>query len=652
MKPVPFRFQTSIAPTLVVSTFISMFTLALAPRTTAQVVPAGFTAETLLTNLNFVYDFCFLPDGRIVVVEGHGDVLVSAGGAPAAVIGTVANVNFGLERGLLSVIADPNFATNGYVYTWSCRAAPNRMALARFTLVGDLTDATSSNLTLTDERVLLETPDDASVHNGGSVRFGPDGKLYLTVGDDGDACDTQDPSTSKGVLLRMDVANVPPGPSSSPPPFALLDPGDNPMSGTASIENLVLAFGLRNPWRMEIDPATGHVYFGDVGNHAFEEFDEYLVPTPVGSTSFVLRNYGWPWREGFAVGNGCSLTMPAPPGLVDPMVDVGHAEGWSAALGGPIYRTVGGVRDFPASYDGQYFYGDYFSGEIRRLENVGGTWQAPVPVAGQPSSEEWASGFGSMSALRRGPDGALYYSCVCNSGILGRIRPTMTNQVITAFSGDGQFGVANEAFVDPVVVAVTDASGTALAGIDVQFTATGPATLSSSLVPTDAAGHAAVVVTATNVLDANPVVVTANTAGSGSPVSATLFRRNLHATYSASGAMQDLLVLSIENFTAASPPNVPYLLMATIVAQPSYLTFVGALHMNPFRPDTLVFEDPFGLFGGGQSSPNGSVGQPNLVKVYSVPAGVLSGLTLRIQGIGFDSDRVEYFRTDCAILTP
>ena len=193
---------------------------ALAPLA-AQTVPSGFVVDTLVSSgLNGPNDFTFLPDGRVLIANYAGAITCYANGTSAS-IGTVPAVETGSERALLSIVADPNFATNGYVYVWYANTADNFMRLDRFTVTGTLTNPTSTALTLdaaSRRIVMMTTPDNAYNHNGGSIRFGPDGMLYLTMGDDATGgCPAQLTTTSLGCLMRMNVSVLPPGGSLTAP---------------------------------------------------------------------------------------------------------------------------------------------------------------------------------------------------------------------------------------------------------------------------------------------------------------------------------------------------------------------------------------------------------------------------------------------------
>lgn len=425
----------------------------------AQVVPTGFVVETLLaTGLQVPNDLCFLADGRVLIANSAGAVSLYAGGS-AVTIGTVPNVESAGERGLLSVAADPDFAANGFVYVYYSSADDAFMHLDRFTCVGDRAAPTSTNLSFAagSRRVVLGTlPDNAGNHNGGSARFGPDGRLYLTVGDDASSCSAQVLTSQRGCLLRLSVSSLPAGGSLTLPSFATLDPGTNPLSSTNDFSRLVIAHGLRNPFRMEIDPWTGSLYIGDVGLDTAEEYSEYVYP----AGALPLVNFGWPWREGAIAGPGCTGTPPT--GLTEPLASVPHTAGWQAVMGGARYRNMGGGSDFGATYAASAFFLDYATGQLRRLVNVGGWGPAPM-VPGQPDNTNWGTGFDQVTSLRLGPDGALWLTQRNGNGSLKRIAVANPAAVATygngcpSSGGSNTLGVATQPWAEDVLV--TTATG-------------------------------------------------------------------------------------------------------------------------------------------------------------------------------------------------
>lgn len=382
-------------------------------------VPDGFRHDEIAAGVTDPTGFAFLPDGRLLVVEqkqpppqdGKGFVYLVVGSdvvGPILVIPDVSTA--GNEEGLLGVAVDPAWPDRPYVYVYYSRTSSVNV-VRRYTASGDLMAPGSFALTLDEPYdVVADLPSSFEFHNGGTLRFGPDGFLYVSQGDDAtdDCTELQDPSSWQGVVLRLDVSTLPGG-SGGPPAKADLVPSGNPFTGPDDNARLTFALGFRNPFRFTIDPATGKLYVGDVGESDWEELDEC-----VGGESF-----GWPLREGahdFPPGAGC-------PGIagVDPIVEYPHSGGPAAIIAGPRYRTGAEVYTFPAEYDGDVFYASFYEGWIRRLTEDGGEWVPADPVAGQPNATDWVTGLAFASDIQQGPDGAIYYVRRFAESFLGRI---------------------------------------------------------------------------------------------------------------------------------------------------------------------------------------------------------------------------------------
>ena len=245
----------------------------------------------------------------------------------------------GNEEGLLSVALDPAFAVNRAVWIYYSAGNPRRSVLARFTRT-----ANSGAIDRASELVVLEFAQPFPNHNGGAIRFGPDGMLYLGLGDGGSQGDPggngQNLGTLLGKIIRIDVRNA-----SADRPYIV--PVDNPFVGRAGARGEVWAYGLRNPWRMAFDPTTGGLWAGDVGQNAVEEID---VMAGGG-------NFGWNIVEGdrcHRPSSGCDRT-----GLTPPVLVYTHVEGRCSVVGGVVYR---GSR--VPEIAGAYLYGDTCSGEV------------------------------------------------------------------------------------------------------------------------------------------------------------------------------------------------------------------------------------------------------------------------------------------------
>ncbi|MBL8734734.1 MAG: PQQ-dependent sugar dehydrogenase [Planctomycetes bacterium] len=617
-------------------------TLALSAK--SQNVPTGFVIDTLISSgLQAGHDFCFLADGRVLIANRGGLVQVWAGtGAPVSV-GTVPNVETSSEQGLLSIAADPAFATNGYIYVWNSSTLDTLMHLDRYTCTGDLSNPSSTTLTFntaTRRVVLTSTPDSAFNHNGGSLRFGPDGMLYLSIGDDAQGCPAQSTTSSLGCIMRMNVSTLPAGGSTTAPGPTALDPGNNPLSSNTDVSQLVIANGLRNPFRMEIYQVTGNLYIGDVGQNAVEEYDEYVF----NAGGLTLVNYGWPWREGNSAYSTCSGSQPA---STNPIIAISQAgSGWASVMGGPRYRNQGGVYDFGASYEGDAFYLDYFAGHVRRLHHNGTAWVAAATVPGQPDATNWGTNFTACCSMRQGPDGALYFlqhtgTYATSGGYFKRLRLLGPVNSVAAVSGGGQVVPANEPFPTPLVARVLDPNGQPLPGGSVNFAVTGGATLSTTNpVIADGQGLAQTTVTATNTGGA--ITVTASTPGGVSNGTFSLFARKLTVTPAGT-----LMVVSALNTTTAVPAQVPFVVMMSFPGSPILPSIVGPICTDPGYALTLVIEDGTGAFGGISFSGSGAIGTPSKTWLYqNVPTGLFTGMLMRFQAVGYDPV-TGWFRTNC-----
>ena len=242
----------------------------------------------------------------------------------------------GNEEGMLGLAFDPRFTANGRFYVYYSAASPRRSVLSRFETGSDGLGNGAS------ESVLLEVPQPYSNHNGGMIAFGPDGMLYVALGDGGSAGDPQrngqDLGTLLGAILRIDVTQAGDG-----APYAI--PDDNPFVGQSGAHGEIWAYGLRNPWRFSFDSETGDLWTGDVGQNALEEVD-------------VVRrggNYGWNVMEGSRCFRSSSCNADD---FEPPVAEYGRDLGCSIT-GGYVYR---GQR-LP-ELRGVYLYADYCSGRI------------------------------------------------------------------------------------------------------------------------------------------------------------------------------------------------------------------------------------------------------------------------------------------------
>jgi glucose/arabinose dehydrogenase len=407
----PSRSASNLAP-LLASVLIAV-TFPVVSHAQAT-LPTGFTDQLVVGGFSAPVGMAFLPGGRLIVIEqvtGRVRLIVN-GQIVSPEIGTVPSVNTsGGERGLLGIAVDPAWPARPYLYTHNTHASsPPRIRISRFTVTGDLAGTGNQLLAFdpaTRYDLLNNIPDDANNHNGGTLRFGPDNMLYVSVGEDATPCAAQDTSTMRGVILRLDVSRLPAG-AGGPADPSLITPADNPFTSGTGYHRLIWAYGLRNPFRFHIDPATRALLIADVGQNVWEEVDF----APQGG-----MNFGWPILEGNAP---FSSSCPAVGPLTGPILVFDHNEGNAVISGGVYRRPAGAPNGYPPVYEGDYFCSDYYSGSMWRLRNSGGTWSLAAPVAGQPTSRYWATGLNAVPDYLVGPDGAVWY-CKQSTGQIRRI---------------------------------------------------------------------------------------------------------------------------------------------------------------------------------------------------------------------------------------
>lgn len=288
--------------------------------------------------------------GRLFVLEQAGIIRVMAGGEALRepFLDISAQVGCCGERGLLGLAFHPEYERNGFFYI-NYTDLNGDTVIARFTISADPNRADPQS-----ETRLLFVPQPYPNHNGGEVTFGPDGYLYLGLGDGGSAGDPQghgqNPGALLGKILRLDVDGG--------EPYAI--PPDNPFAEGGGAPE-VWAYGLRNPWRFSFDEPSGDLYIADVGQNAWEEIDFLPAGSPAGA------NFGWNYREGSHPFEG---QPPEGLELIDPVAEYDHSLGCSVT-GGFVYRG----ESLPA-WQGVYLYGDYCSGLLwGLLRGEDGAWQ-------------------------------------------------------------------------------------------------------------------------------------------------------------------------------------------------------------------------------------------------------------------------------------
>jgi glucose/arabinose dehydrogenase len=285
-------------------------------------------------------------DRRLYVNERAGRVVAIEPDGSLTVFGDLSDrIAAGGERGLLGLAFHPDYQHNRRLFVDYTRSGAG--GDEGDTVVAELrASANGATLDPTTERVLLTVDQPAANHNGGQLAFGPDGYLYIGLGDGGGGGDPfgngQNPDALLGSILRIDVDAAP----AEGKAYAI--PPDNPFAGGGGAPE-IWAKGVRNPWRFSFDRTTSQIWIGEVGQGAYEEIDR--APAETGGL-----NYGWPILEG----NHCyeSATCVPPAGYQPPITEYSHADGCSVT-GGYVYRGT----EQPG-LGGFYLFGDYCSGNL------------------------------------------------------------------------------------------------------------------------------------------------------------------------------------------------------------------------------------------------------------------------------------------------
>jgi glucose/arabinose dehydrogenase len=321
------------------------------PQISLTRVAGGFHQPTHITHAGD-------GSGRLFVVQRDGRIrIISEGTMLSAPFLDISNRvgTFGSEQGLLGLAFPPDYAIKGYFYVNFTEAGSGSTVVARYRVTKDHDAADPSS-----GETLLTVRQPYSNHNGGQLAFGPDGYLYIGMGDGGSGGDPmnngQRPDTLLGKLLRIDAETPGTRPYSIPP--------GNPFMDMPGYRDEIWAVGLRNPWRFSFDRTTGDLYIADVGQDSYEEIDFQPAAARGG------ENYGWRIMEGLHCFRppGCDGT-----GLVLPVAEYDHSDGNCSVTGGMVYRG----SEHPA-LQGIYLYGDFCSGRIWGLRKDGPAWEAAL----------------------------------------------------------------------------------------------------------------------------------------------------------------------------------------------------------------------------------------------------------------------------------
>jgi glucose/arabinose dehydrogenase len=353
------------------------------PTVSLQSVATGFSSPVDIAN---AHD----GSGRLFVVQQGGQIKILSAGQvlPTPFLNIASLIVAGGEQGLLGLAFHPNYASNGFFYVNYTRQGDGATVIARYTR-----SAADPNVADTDpasQSILLTIQQPFANHNGGQIRFGPDGYLYIGMGDGGSGNDpgnrAQNLGTLLGKMLRIDV--------NSGSPYAI--PPSNPFN------NEIWAYGLRNPWRFSFDRLTGDLFIADVGQSAWEEISFQAAGNGAGA------NYGWRVMEG-AHCTGLDGGPPCfDPSFVLPILEYSHDWGCSIT-GGFRYRGAA----YPA-LAGYLLFGDYCSGRV---------WGAKQYSNGLWTVAQFLTTGSNISTFGEDETGELYLATY-NTGTIYRISTT------------------------------------------------------------------------------------------------------------------------------------------------------------------------------------------------------------------------------------
>jgi len=342
-------------------------------------LPSAFSETLIASGIASPTAMSFAPDGRLFVCQQGGALRVIKNGALLAAPFVTLTVNSAGERGLLGVALDPSFANNNFVYVYYTATSPTiHNRVSRFTANGDIA-VPGSEVVILD----LNNLSSATNHNGGAIHFGPDGKLFIAVGENANGSNSQTLGNLLGKVLRINSDGT--------------IPSDNPFFNTATGNNRAIwVLGLRNPFTFDFQPGSGRIFINDVGENTWEEINDGIAGS----------NYGWPDTEG----------TTTDPRFRSPLFAYQHGSTETtgcAIAGGAFYNPP--VQQFPSEFVGDYFFADLCSGWIRRFHPVSGT------------AEGFATGISSPVDLKVSTDGSLFYlarGSGSNTGVVFKIQHT------------------------------------------------------------------------------------------------------------------------------------------------------------------------------------------------------------------------------------
>ena len=378
-------------------TIVAIIQLLIGSQIQAQNLPAGFSQVLVANGISNPTVAAIAPDGRVFIAEQGGNLRIVKNGILLSNSFVSINVNSDGERGLIGLAFDPDFVNNQYIYTYYTKPDASNNRVSRFTANGDLAEVGSEQIILE-----LDPLSGATNHNGGTMAFGGDGKLYIGVGENANTANSQNLDTYHGKILRINSdGSIPSG---------------NPYTSGNEQKKRVWSFGLRNPYTLAVQPETGKVFVNDVGQNTWEEINDATASN---------KNFGWPTAEGFS----------SNPLYTNPVYNYAHGSGdgnGCAITGGTFFNPT--TTNYPSTYIGKYFFIDFCNSWINTLDLTAN------PVT---RSSFGTSIAGGAVSIITGTDGNLYFLSRNNGGLYKIVytdnsAPTITQQPTSISVSGGQ----------------------------------------------------------------------------------------------------------------------------------------------------------------------------------------------------------------------
>ena len=397
------RRLINFSATLHYSIIVLIFSLIISTESKSQVfTEPGFNQVLVANGISNPTVMAFAPDGRLFVAQQTGALRIIQNGVLLSTPAITLSVNSSGERGLLGIAFDPDFTNNHFIYLYYTLSSAANNRISRFTMDSNTVVAGSESVVLN-----LDPLSGATNHNGGTIQFGPDGKMYVGVGENANTANSQNLTTYHGKILRINKDGSAPADN----PYIPGCPSPCPHQRQSLWE-----IGMRNPYTLSIQPGTGRIFVNDVGQNTWEEVNDCTVGG---------RNYGWPTAEG----------MSSNPAFTNPIYTYQHGGeiGFGCAItGGTFFNPMS--TNYPAQYIGRYFFLDFCNNWIDQLTLSGDS----------ASRSNFASSIaGSPVGMATGPDGNLYFLSRASNAVYkitftGSTAPVITNQPqsTTVFEGN------------------------------------------------------------------------------------------------------------------------------------------------------------------------------------------------------------------------